>query len=74
MLDYLGNEINVGDTVIFAANGIKDYKASFQEEVVKRMTKKKIEVTHAYYGDRTYRKSSNVINLTALGLRPRLEM
>ena len=69
MTDYLGNEIHIGDTVLFSGRNSRGYRASFEECVVTQFKGNAKDLVDTYYND--YRMSDNVINLTALGLRPR---
>lgn len=66
MTDYFGNEIHIGDTILFSGRNSRGYRASFEECVVTQFKKVLVDT---YYDN--YRMSDNVINLTALGLRPR---
>jgi hypothetical protein len=70
MKDYFGNEIHIGDTILFSGRNSRGYRASFDECVVTKFKgKAKVRVDSYYYDD--YRMTNNVINLTALGLRQR---
>lgn len=72
MTDYLGNEIHIGDTIIYASKCTKGYGASFDESVVEEVDEKRKEImVNSCCGSPNSegRKSHNVINLTALGLR-----
>ena len=73
MKDYLGNEINIGDIVLFAGRASKGYTAAFDEMVVteiKRVNgRDTVQMKRSYYDEG--RLANNVINLTALGLRPK---
>ena len=69
MKDYFGNEINVGDTILFSGRNSRGYRASFEECVVTKFKGNAKVLVDTYYGD--YRMANNVINLTALGLRQR---
>ena len=69
MTDYFGNEIHIGDTILFSGRNSRGYRASFEECVVTQFKGNAKVLVDTYYDD--YRMSNNVINLTALGLRPR---
>lgn len=69
MTDYFGNEIHIDDTILFSGRNSRGYRASFDECVVKEFKGNTKVLVDTYYND--YRMSDNVINLTALGLRPR---
>lgn len=72
MTDYLGNEIHIGDIIIYASKSTKGYRASFDESIVEEVNERRGEVmVNSDYGlpNSDGRKSHNVINLTALGLR-----
>lgn len=69
MTDYFGNEIHIGDTILFSGRNSRGYRASFEECVVTKFKGNAKVLVDDYYDD--YRMSDNVINLTALGLRPR---
>ena len=69
MTDYLGNEIHIRDTILFSGRNSRGYRASFEECVVTQFKGNAKVLVDTYYDD--YRMSNNVINLTALGLRPR---
>ena len=73
MTDYLGNEIHIGDTIAYVGKTSRGYNASFEESVVEVMREDRSEVMVTSYHclNAQGRKSYNVINLTALGLRPR---
>lgn len=74
MKDYFGNEIHIGDMILFSGRNSRGYRASFDECVVKEFKgNAKVRVDDHYYCN-DYRMSDNVINLTALGLRPRQEV
>lgn len=74
MKDYLGNEISVGDVVVFSERGSRGYNASFEESVVEVMrdARNEVMVSDHWCTNAKGRKSYNVINLTALGVRPRV--
>lgn len=76
MKDYFGNEIHIGDTILFSGRGSRGYRASFDECVVTEFKgNAKCLVKNAPYPfQKDYRMSDNVINLTALGLRSRQEV
>ena len=76
MKDYFGNEIHIGDTILFSGRNSRGYRASFDECVVTELKgNSKVLVKAAPYAFlNDYRMSDNVINLTALGLRPRQEV
>lgn len=69
MKDYLGNEINIGDTVLFNEKACKGYYTSFTEAKVVEMyngiKKKTVKLDFQDY----IKEVNNVIDLTALGLR-----
>lgn len=71
MKDYFGNDINIGDVILYSMRGTHGYHASFTESVVTDFaTPSKVCVTGKYgrlNGDA--RLAKNVINLTALGIR-----
>ena len=69
MTDYFGNEIHIGDTILFSGRNSRGYRASFEECVVTKFKGNAKVLVDTYYDD--YRMSDNVINLTALGLRSR---
>ena len=69
MTDYFGNEIHIGDTILFSGRNSRGYRASFEECVVTKFKGNAKVLVDTNYDD--YRMSNNVINLTALGLRPR---
>ena len=72
MTDYFGNEIHIGDTILFSGRNSRGYRASFEECVVEEFKgNAKVKVNNPPYGWGDYRMSDNVINLTTLGLRPR---
>lgn len=70
MKDYFGNEIHIGDTILFSGRNSRGYRASFDECVVTEFKRNAIVRVDGYYSD-DYRMTKNVINLTALGLRQR---
>lgn len=72
MKDYFENEIHIGDTILFSGRNSRGYRASFEECVVTKFKGNAKVLVDTYYDD--YRMSDNVINLTALGLRPRQEV
>lgn len=72
MKDYFGNEIHIGDTILFSGRNSRGYRASFDECVVTQFKGNAKVLVDSYYGD--CRMSDNVINLTALGLIPRQEV
>lgn len=76
MTDYFGNEIHIGDTVLYSDRGSHGYCGSFSEGIINELKDKRSEVEIITYdedGDRFFanKKSKNTINLTALELRPR---
>lgn len=73
MKDYFGNEIHIGDTILFSGRNSRGYRASFDECVVTEFKgNSKVLVKAAPYTfQNDYRMSDNVVNLTALGLRQR---
>jgi hypothetical protein len=71
MTDYFGNEIHIGDTILFSGRNSRGYRASFEECVVTEFKENsKVKVNNRPYCWGDYRMSDNVVNLTALGLRP----
>lgn len=75
MTDYLGNEIHIGDTILFSGRNSRGYRASFDECVVTEFKgNTKVKVNNPPYGWSDWRMNDNVINLTALGLRSRQEV
>lgn len=72
MTDYFGNEIHIGDTILFSGRNSRGYRASFEECVVTKFKGNAKVLVDTYFDD--YRMSYNVINLTALGLRSRQEV
>lgn len=71
MKDYLGNEINIGDIVLFAGRASKGYTAAFDEMVVTKRVNGRDIVQMERYPYYEGRLANNVIDLTALGLRPK---
>ena len=76
MTDYFGNEIHIGDIVLYSDCDSHGYCGSFSEGIVNKLKDRHGEVEIIAYdedGDRFFanKKSENTINLTALGLRPR---
>lgn len=76
MKDYFGNEIHIGDTVLYSDRGSHGYCGSFSEGIVNDLKDGRREVEIITYdedSDRFFanKKSKNTINLTALGLRLR---
>lgn len=67
MKDYFGNEINIGDTILYVERNSRGYRASFTECVVTELRGGSLIKVHGY----TDRRSCNTVNLTALGLRER---
>lgn len=65
MKDYLGNEINIGDTVLYVEKNSRGYRASFTECIVNELRGNSLVKVKG----RTDRRSHNTLNLTALGLR-----
>lgn len=79
MTDYLGNEIHIGDTVLYSDRGSHGYRGSFSEGIINKLKDKRSEVEIITYdedGDRFFvnKKNKNTINLTVLGLRPKQEV
>lgn len=69
MKDYFGQEIRIGDVVLYSQRGSHGYQAAFSECVVKGFKGKNcVVVTDGYYRNGA-RLAENVINLTALGIR-----
>lgn len=72
MKDYFGHEINYGDVILYSLRGTHGYHAAYTESVVTEFASdSKVKVIGKYgspNGDA--RLSKNVINLTALGIRP----
>jgi hypothetical protein len=72
MIDYFGNEIHIGDTILYASESTKGYRASFDESIVEEVKENRNEVmvkNYVGWQNSRGRKCDNVINLTALGLR-----
>lgn len=67
MKDYLGNEINIGDTVLYVEKNSRGYRASFTECIVTEIKGNSLVKVKGC----TDRRSCNTLNLTALGLRER---
>lgn len=67
MKDYLGNEINIGDTILYVEKNSRGYRASFTECIVTEIKGNSLVKVKAH----TDRRSRNTLNLTALGLRER---
>ena len=91
MTDYLDNEVNNGDIVLYNRKGSKGYRSSFAEGVVIRAGGNVIIIEksklgrykealeyykewkrYPYFADQKH--ISNVVNLTALGARERVEL
>lgn len=74
MTDYLGNEIHIGDTIVYVGKTSRGYNASFEESVVEVMrdARNEVMVSDHWCTNAKGRKIYNVINLTALGVRPRV--
>lgn len=73
MKDYFGNEIHMGDTILFSGRKSRNHPVSFDESVVTEFKgNTKVLVGGYYLND--YRFGYDVINLTALGIRPRKEV
>lgn len=83
--DYFGHEIHKGDVVLYNEKASKGYRSSFTEGVVIGFnTPNTVSVTGYEYLEEfktggynylMYRKSPNdVVNLTALGIREKVEL
>jgi hypothetical protein len=80
MKDYLGNEIHIGDTVLYVDGTTTDYPYSkgIVTEFIKRKGYSRFEgntlIDYVVYQGvcrKGYRQGHSLINLTALGLRSR---
>lgn len=86
MKDYLENDINLGDIVLFNEKGSKGYWSSFSEGIVVRFhNKSQVAICNSEYYETFLERynskipdyqlcgkySYNTISLTALGLRER---
>ena len=73
MKDYFGNDINMGDTILYVGKNAHGGRVSFSESVVTDF-KNGCVVVKSYnihsYKVTDSRQPKNVINLTALGLKP----
>ena len=83
MKDYFGNEIHIGDTVLYVDGTTTDYPYSkgIVTEFIKRKGYSRFEgytlIDYVVYQGvcrKGYRQGHSLINLTALGLRPRQEV
>jgi len=91
MKDFLNNDINIGDIILYNEKGSRGYSSSFSEGIavmgkrdvallgIDKMSRFKEVLDHyakynrlPYYVDRKH--SFNTINLTALGVRERIEL
>lgn len=67
MKDYLGNEINVGDVVVFSERGSHGYLGSFSNGKVSAYKERREEISIVdNEGYVINKKAKNVIDLTAL--------
>lgn len=67
MTDYLGNEIHEGDLVLFNDKASRGYYSYFSTEKVEQLNEPRkgcVAIEGYYYS----KKSSHVLNLTALGV------
>ena len=80
MTDYLGNEIHIGDTVLYVDGTTTDYPYSkgIVTGFIKRKGYSRFEgntlidyVVYQGFCRKGYRQGHSLINLTALGLSPR---
>jgi len=73
MKDYFGNDINIGDVILYSMRGTHGYHASFIESVVTEFASPSKVSVEGRYGRQNgdARLAKNVINLTALGVRPK---
>lgn len=69
MTDYFGNLLNIGDVVVYSGKASKGYCGSFTEGKVSEFNHKGHSV--GIDNGKIFKRSRNVINLTALGLRSR---
>ena len=74
MKDYFGNNINIGDTLIYVESASASLlripiflKEGIVEEIREDKDKREIVIDDSI----SKKERNNVINLTALGLRPR---
>ena len=83
MVDLLGNEIHIGDTVLYVDGTTTDYPYSkgIVTEFIKRKGYSRFEgnalIDYVVYQGvcrKGYRQGHSLINLTALGLIPRQEV
>lgn len=82
MTDYLGNEIHIGDTVLYVNGTTTNYP--YSKGIVTEFVKRKgsrfeesILIDYVVYQGgcgKGYRQGHSLIDLTALGLRPRQEV
>ena len=88
--DYLGHEIHKGDIVLYSENGSRGYRGSFTEGVVVDVAKtihvldnftkeryQRVLKSHEEWGGwgiADGKHSDNVINLTALDIRERIDL
>ena len=77
MKDYFGNHINIGDTLIYVENAGASLlripiflKEGVVEEIREDKDKREIVIDDSI----SKKERNNVINLTALGLRPKQEV
>lgn len=69
--DYLGNEISVDDVVVFSERGSRGYLGSFSNGKVSAYKERREEISIIdNEGYVINKKAKNVIDLTALGIRP----
>ena len=74
MKDYFGNNINIGDTLIYvesAGASLLYIPIFLNEGVVEEMREDKDKREIVIDDSISKKERNNVINLTALGLRPR---
>lgn len=73
MKDYFGNDINIGDTILYVGKNSNGGRVSFSESVVTEFDRGCVVVksyNHHSYKTTDLRQPKNVINLSALGLKP----
>jgi len=74
MTDYLGNEISIDDVAVFSERGSRGYLGSFSNGKVSAYKERREEIS--IVDNKGYvinKKAKNVIDLTALGIRPNKE-
>ena len=76
MKDYFGNNINIGDTLIYvesAGASLLRIPIFLKEGIVEEMREDKDKREIVIDDSISKKERNNVINLTALGLRPKQE-